>query len=134
MNAVPAYKPIDTKVKVTYTDHGVEKEFEAVGNGPIDAVQRGLQQELGIAIKVLDYEEHALQSGASSQAAAYRALRRSRGSPWCPLPAPARPPCQTAAPSGSDRPSRLLRMFFRHFLKKQPIPLFLPWHQVLLVG
>lgn len=61
----------DTRVFVTYTDAGVEKTFEAVGNGPIDAVQRGLQHELGIAIKVLDYEEHALQSGASSQAAAY---------------------------------------------------------------
>ncbi|MBE5883553.1 MAG: 2-isopropylmalate synthase [Lachnospiraceae bacterium] len=61
----------DTHVTVVYTDHGVEKTFEAVGNGPIDAVQRGLSHELGIAIKVLDYEEHALQSGASSQAAAY---------------------------------------------------------------
>ena len=61
----------DTKVTVGYTDHGKEKEFTAVGNGPIDAVQRGLQLELGVRIKVLDYEEHALQSGASSQAAAY---------------------------------------------------------------
>ena len=42
-----------------------------MGNGPIDAVQRGLSEELGISIKVLDYEEHALQSGANSQAAAY---------------------------------------------------------------
>lgn len=61
----------DTKVYVTYTDNGDEKLFEAVGNGPIDAVQRGLRKELGIAVKVLDYEEHALQSGANSQAAAY---------------------------------------------------------------
>lgn len=61
----------DTHVQVVYTDHGVEKSFEAIGNGPIDAVQRGLSQELGISIKVLDYEEHALQSGANSQAAAY---------------------------------------------------------------
>lgn len=61
----------DTHVTVTYTDCGVEKTFEAVGNGPIDAVQRGLQVELGIRIKVLDYEEHALQSGSNSQAAAY---------------------------------------------------------------
>ena len=44
---------------------------EAVGNGPIDAVQRGLQEQLDIRIKVLDYEEHALQSGSNSQAAAY---------------------------------------------------------------
>lgn len=61
----------DTRVKVVYTDHGTECSFEAVGNGPIDAVRRGLDEELGIDIKVLDYEEHALQSGSNSQAAAY---------------------------------------------------------------
>lgn len=61
----------DTRVYVTYTNAGVERTYEAVGNGPIDAVQRGLQQELDIAIKILDYEEHALQSGSNSQAAAY---------------------------------------------------------------
>ncbi|MDE7113537.1 MAG: 2-isopropylmalate synthase, partial [Acetatifactor sp.] len=48
-----------------------EKFFEAVGNGPIDAVKRGLAEELDIRVKVLDYEEHALQSGSNSQAAAY---------------------------------------------------------------
>lgn len=61
----------DTRVFVMYTNAGVERSFEAVGNGPIDAIQRGLQQELDISIKVLDYEEHALQSGSNSQAAAY---------------------------------------------------------------
>ena len=61
----------DTKVYVTYTNSGATKQFEAVGNGPIDAVKRGLQEELSIDIKILDYEEHALQSGSNSQAAAY---------------------------------------------------------------
>ena len=61
----------DTKVTIVYTDAGVEKTFEAVGNGPIDAAKRGLQEELDIDIKILDYEEHALQSGSNSQAAAY---------------------------------------------------------------
>lgn len=61
----------DTKVHLLYTDHGVDKEFEAVGNGPIDAVKRGLAHELELDIKILDYEEHALQSGSNSQAAAY---------------------------------------------------------------
>lgn len=61
----------DTKVTVIYTDHGVEKQFEAIGNGPIDAVQRGLQEAIGVSVKVLDYAEHALQSGSNSQAAAY---------------------------------------------------------------
>ena len=61
----------DTQVRVAYTNNGVEKVFEAYGNGPIDAVQRGLQQELGMQIKVLDYNEHALREGANAQAAAY---------------------------------------------------------------
>ncbi|BBF44140.1 2-isopropylmalate synthase [Lachnospiraceae bacterium KM106-2] len=61
----------DTKVVVAYTDHGQEKQFEAYGNGPIDAVQRGLQEELKIKIKVLDYNEHALREGSNAQAAAY---------------------------------------------------------------
>lgn len=61
----------DTQVTVIYTDHDVEKEFTAVGNGPVDAVKRGLKEALNADIKILDYEEHALQSGSNSQAAAY---------------------------------------------------------------
>lgn len=60
-----------TLAKVTYTDNGIEKSFESVGNGPIDAVQRGLEEQLGIQIKVLDYNEHALCSGSNAQAASY---------------------------------------------------------------
>jgi 2-isopropylmalate synthase len=60
-----------TVAVVTYTDHGVTKQFEGVGNGPIDAVQRGLEEELGISIKVLDYSEHALTAGSGAQAASY---------------------------------------------------------------
>ena len=41
------------------------------GNGPIDAVQRGLEEALGVQIKVLDYNEHALNSGSNAQAASY---------------------------------------------------------------
>lgn len=61
----------NTEVSLTFTDHGVEKVVEAVGNGPIDAVKRGINQNLGLEIKVLDYEEHALQAGSNSKAAAY---------------------------------------------------------------
>ena len=60
-----------TVAVVTYTNHGETKQFEGVGNGPIDAVQRGLEEELGITIKVLDYSEHALASGSGAQAASY---------------------------------------------------------------
>ena len=64
-------KTFETSLEVHYTDHGIERSFEAVGNGPIDAVRRGLHQNLGLEVKILDYEEHALQSGSNSQAAAY---------------------------------------------------------------
>ncbi|WP_313186079.1 2-isopropylmalate synthase [Lacrimispora sp.] len=63
--------PFSTAAKIRYTDHGVEKIFEGVGNGPIDAVQKGLEKELGIEIRVLDYYEHALASGSGAQAASY---------------------------------------------------------------
>jgi len=61
----------DTKVTIAYTDNGIERIYEATGNGPIDAVQRGLQKDLGVKVKVLDYTEHALGEGANAQAAAY---------------------------------------------------------------
>lgn len=60
-----------TYVVIEYTDNGVLKTFEATGNGPIDAVQKGLAKQLGINIKILDYTEHALSDGANAQAAAY---------------------------------------------------------------
>lgn len=60
-----------TLVMVTYTNNGIEKTFEGVGNGPIDAMQKGLEKELGIEIRVLDYNEHALTSGSGAQAASY---------------------------------------------------------------
>lgn len=61
----------DTLVHLTYTDEGVEKSIHATGNGPIDAVQRGLQEVIGMKFKVLDYSEHALGEGSNAQAAAY---------------------------------------------------------------
>ena len=61
----------DTHVTLTYTLKGKEGSLEAVGNGPIDAVIRGIRETFGINVKVLDYEEHALQGGANAQAAAY---------------------------------------------------------------
>lgn len=60
-----------TVAHLTYTDHGAERSVEGVGNGPIDAIQRALEDSLGIEIRVLDYTEHALRSGSGAQAASY---------------------------------------------------------------
>ena len=61
----------DTRVRVDYSNHGVPEFFEAFGNGPLDALQRGFREKFGFNVRILDYEEHALQSGSDSQAAAY---------------------------------------------------------------
>ena len=68
----------NTHVVLEYTNQGVTKVFEAHGNGPLDAVQSGLMEELGIEIKILDYSEHALSTGGNAQAAAYIHLLDSK--------------------------------------------------------
>lgn len=60
-----------TFVKITYRENGEEKIFESSGNGPIDAVKRGLEKVVGKEMKVLDYNEHALTSGSNAKAASY---------------------------------------------------------------
>ncbi len=61
----------DTKVHCVFTLRGEEKSFDALGNGPLDAVCRGMREHYGYNVKILDYEEHTLRAGSDSQAAAY---------------------------------------------------------------
>ncbi len=61
----------DTRATIEYTYEGKETSFTADGNGPIDAVKRGLAMATGMQLRVLDYNEHALQSGSNAQAASY---------------------------------------------------------------
>lgn len=68
---LPDEEKYNTKVQIWFTENGEEKTFCAKGSGPIEAVQRGLQEALGCKIKVLDYTEHALGEGSGAQAAAY---------------------------------------------------------------
>ncbi|MBO1031106.1 2-isopropylmalate synthase [Tessaracoccus sp. SD287] len=49
---------------------GQERTISGEGNGPLSAFVDALGQ-LGIAVKVLDYSEHALTAGGDAQAAAY---------------------------------------------------------------
>ncbi len=45
------------------------------GSGPIDAFVAGLNAQLGTTVRVLDYHEHSIGSGADARAAAYLELR-----------------------------------------------------------
>ena len=49
---------------------GEERELTGIGNGPLDAFVRGLAEKR-IAVRILDYAEHALTEGDDSLAAAY---------------------------------------------------------------
>ncbi len=60
-----------TLANVSYMNHGNMQSFGGVGNGPIDAVLSGLNHEIGIKAKVIDYQEHALGSGTNVKAVSY---------------------------------------------------------------
>jgi len=49
--------------------------IRGTGNGPIDAFVEGLGRAMGASIRVLDYHEHAIGSGADARAVAYLELR-----------------------------------------------------------
>ena len=54
---------------------GTSHQVHGQGTGPIDAFIEGLKAATGHAIRVLDYHEHAVGSGANAQAVAYLELR-----------------------------------------------------------
>jgi 2-isopropylmalate synthase len=54
---------------------GERVSITGAGNGPIDAFVEGLSAASGETIRVLDYHEHSIGSGANAQAVAYLELR-----------------------------------------------------------
>jgi 2-isopropylmalate synthase len=50
---------------------GDEVELEGIGNGPIASLTHALGQELGIAVHVREFHEHATSAGEDATAAAY---------------------------------------------------------------
>ena len=59
-----------TTLHVDLTDKGNEISVEGTGNGPIAGFCAALGT-LGVDVRVLDYQEHALSSGGDARAAAY---------------------------------------------------------------
>ena len=71
---------VTAQVKFNGTEHRIEED----GIGLLDAFVRGLKTKLGIDVRISDFSEHALSSGADAQAVAYIELvgrdgRRSFG-------------------------------------------------------
>ena len=59
--------------------HGVDREISGDGNGPIDAFVDAISRNLGLDLKIADYREHAVSSGASALAAAYVQVKTQTG-------------------------------------------------------
>lgn len=65
----------DTKVELSFNYNGVQREVEAVGNGPLDAVKVALHDTTDADVTILDYTQHALGEGSNARAAAYICMR-----------------------------------------------------------
>jgi 2-isopropylmalate synthase len=65
----------ETRVEVDLLDNGRPVTLCGSGNGPIDA----FTQALGLDIRLMDFHEHAIGSGANAQAASYIELRLNNG-------------------------------------------------------
>ncbi len=57
-------------IRATVRHHGVEKDIEGEGNGPVSAFVDALSS-IGYTLRVLDYVEHALTAGGDASAVAY---------------------------------------------------------------
>jgi 2-isopropylmalate synthase len=63
------------QIEVNAIDGKVQRALHGAGNGPIDAFVNAL----GIDVRLMDYHEHAIGSGANARAACYVELRVGNG-------------------------------------------------------
>ncbi len=59
--------------------YGQVKEAHGTGTGPIDAFCDSLAKELGIALEVVDYSQHAVGKGADAEAVTYVEMKGEGG-------------------------------------------------------
>jgi 2-isopropylmalate synthase len=69
----PSGEALRLHADVTIAGHRMQ--IDGTGTGPIDAFVAGLAQQTGARIRVLDYHEHSIGSGADARAVAYLELR-----------------------------------------------------------
>ncbi|MFK7734645.1 MAG: 2-isopropylmalate synthase [Pirellulaceae bacterium] len=59
---------------------GSEATVESDGNGPLDAFVHAITERFGLAYDIKDYQEHSMESGSDSSAAAYILAQKPDGS------------------------------------------------------
>ncbi len=67
------------KLTATVRDRGQERLIAGQGNGPIDAFTDALNRHCGLAVRVVDYHEHAIGAGANANAVSYVEIRMDDG-------------------------------------------------------
>lgn len=70
------------KAAVTIKHNGESIVREAAGNGRLDAVSNAIKDAFGVNYSLICYEEHAIEHGSSSQAAAYVGIETDMGTFW----------------------------------------------------
>ena len=80
-----SHKPIDCdqeeleRYRFVFEYKGAERTVEANGNGPLDACVHVLTESFGLAYDIKDYQEHAMETGSDSSAAAYILAKKPDG-------------------------------------------------------
>lgn len=80
-----AHAPVDCEIEdqeryrftVSYRDE--KQDVMGQGAGPLDALVHALTEKFGLAFDIQDYQEHALEAGSDSSAAAYILVKTADG-------------------------------------------------------
>lgn len=68
---------LSVNLKVEFEDKSYE--ISGSGNGRLDAVANALRENLSLDFDIMDYSEHALKEGSSSQAISYVQIQNAKG-------------------------------------------------------
>jgi 2-isopropylmalate synthase len=67
------------RLTATVRAHGQDSVIVGAGNGPIDAFVDAMNRHCGVAVRLIDYHEHAVGAGADATAVAYVEIQTDDG-------------------------------------------------------
>ena len=80
-----SHKPVECEIEdleryeFVFSFNGDRHTLQAEGNGPLDACVHMLTASFGLAYDIKDYNEHSMEAGSGSSAAAYILAKRPNG-------------------------------------------------------
>lgn len=64
-------RDVEDRLEAVIRENGVARTIAGQGSGPIDAFVDALRDRCGVTVRVSDYREHAVGTGADATAVAY---------------------------------------------------------------